>query len=285
VNDSNGIISNCTSQFENNSCGDQLFECAGVSTGVVLYGFATFLNAVFILPLNCWILWLARKTVVVLSSDFVILNQSVAEVIGNTSFIFLLSGAIINVKVIVLISVYLCCTLFVGRPFFQTFFCVERYLAVVHPLVYLKYMQAPRIKMSFVGLVWLLILINGWFIMDSYPRIPTFSMGIYLVMLVVCSSCSVMILWVLKRPKPGDGGKEGAYQLKRKAFIAVTLILMTLVFGYGTVSCAIVLRDQLPYHTYCVVIGLSLCSLVPNTAVQPFLYLSKIGKLPCIKRH
>jgi len=285
VNDSNDIISNCTCQFENNSSGDQLFECAGVSIGVVLYGFATFLNAVFILPLNCWILWLARKTVVVLSSDFVILNQSVAEVIGNTSFIFLLSGAIINVKVIVLISVYLCCTLFVGRPFFQTFFCVERYLAVVHPLVYLKYMQAPRIKMSFVGLVWLLILIHGWFIMDSYPRIPTFSIGIYLVMLVVCSSCSVMILWVLKRPKPGDRGKEGAYQLKRKAFIAVTLILMTLVFGYGTVSCAIVLRDQLPYHTYCVVIGLSLCSLVPNTAVQPFLYLSKIGKLPCIKRH
>ncbi len=82
-------------------------------------------------------------------------------------------------------------------------------------------------------------------------------MGMYLAMLVVCSSCSVMILWVLKRPKPGDGEKEGAHQQKRKAFVAVTVILITLVFGYGTVSCVIILRDQMSYHTCCIVLGLS----------------------------
>jgi len=96
-----------------------------------------------------------------------------------------------------------------------------------------------------------------------------------------------MILWVLKRPKPGDRGKEAGYQLKRKAFIAVTVILITLVLGYGTVSCVIVLRlrDQLPYHTYCLVLGLGWWTLLPSSAIQPFLYLSKINRLPCIKNN
>ncbi|KAK9972200.1 hypothetical protein ABG768_025523 [Culter alburnus] len=286
VNNTNDFLSNGTTQFANHSSGDPFFECADFFPGIFLTGFSSFLNVVFILPVNCWILWLARRNVGVLSSDFIILNQSVAEVIGNTSIIIFLFSVIINKKVIILISVYLCCTLIVGRPLFQTVFCVERYLAVVHPLVYLKYMKASRIKMSFVGLVWLIILIHGWFVMDSYPRIPTFYVGVFIVMLVVCTSCSVMILWVLKRPKPGEGNeKEAVYQLKRKAFVAVTVILITLVFGYGTVSCVIVLRDKVPYHTYCSVLGLSWCTLLPNTAVQPYLYLSKIGKLPCIKSH
>ncbi|KAL1271722.1 hypothetical protein QQF64_030738 [Cirrhinus molitorella] len=93
-----------------------------------------------------------------------------------------------------------------------------------------------------------------------------------------------MILRVLKRPTPGDGKeKEGAYQQKRKAFVVVTVILITLVFGYGTVASVIVLRDHLPYHTYCFALSLSWTALLPVGAVQPYLYLSKVDKLPCIR--
>ncbi|KAL1271723.1 hypothetical protein QQF64_030739 [Cirrhinus molitorella] len=176
-------------------------------------------------------------------------------------------------------------TFLVGRPLFQTVFCVERYLAVVYPLVYLKYTKNPRMKLLLVVLVWLIILVLGSFIMNSYPKMPVWlAMGLFLAMLVVCSFCSVMILWVLKRPKPGDRKeKEGAYQQKRKAFVVVTVILITLVFGYGTVALVIVLRDHLPYHTYCLVLGLGWWTLLPSAAVQPYLYLSKVDKLPCIK--
>jgi len=193
---------------------------------------------------------------------------------------FFVIGSFLNNKALILTSIFLCSTFIVGRPLFQTVFCVERYLAVVHPLVYLKYTRNTNIKLLLVVLVWLIILMVGLLIVDSYPKMPIWlCMGLYLAMLVVCSSCSVVILWVLKRPKPGDGGKEAGYQLKRKAFIAVTVILMTLVFGYGTVSCVIVLRDQLPYHTYCLVLGLSWWTLLPSAAVQPYLYLSKVDKV------
>ncbi len=285
VNNTIYFLSNCPSQYKSNSSGVQIFECMDSYPGNVLIAFFILLNVAFMLPLNCWLLWLARRTGVA-SSDLVFFNLSVAEVIGNTCIFIYLLGATLNEKVIIRVSNYMVSMLIMGRPLFQTFFCVERFLAVVHPLVYRKYIKALKLKLLFVGLVWLIILVFGWFIMDSFPKIPKFYTGLFLAMLVVCTSCSVMILWVLKRPNPdGQKGKEGAHQQKRKAFVVVTVILITLVFGYGTVSCVIILKDQLPYDTYCLLVGLSWWTLVPSALVQPYLYLSKVGMLQCVNIH
>ncbi|XP_051754361.1 uncharacterized protein LOC127515129 isoform X1 [Ctenopharyngodon idella] len=279
VNNTMDYLSNCTLQSKMNFSGDPFYECMDSYPGNILTATGLLMNTVLLLPVNCWILWLVRRTADVASSDFVILNQSVAEVINDVSFVIFVLGAFLNKKALILTAIFLCSTFLVGRPLFQTIFCVERYLAVVHPLVYLKYTKKHKIKLLLVVLVWLIILMVGLFIVDSYPKIPIWlGMGLYLAMLVVCSSCSVMILLVLKRPKPGGRGK-GAYQLKRKAFLAVTVILITLVFGYGTVSCVIVLKDQLSYHTYCSVLGLSWWTFIPSAAVQPYLYLSKVHKV------
>lgn len=284
VNSTVDCLSNCTPQFGSN-CDDPFYECMDSYPGNAFTGFYIVLNVILFLPLNCWILRLVWRSKGVVWSDFVILNQSVAEIISEIALTIFLSSSLLNKKVVVMISNYLCSTFLVGRPVFQTVFCVERYLAVVHPLVYLKYTKAPKAKVLFVGLVWLVIMMLGWHTMDSHPKLPLWLFfGIYLGTIVVCSLCSLMILWILKRPKPGDGNeKEGAYQLKRKAFVAVTVILFTLVLGYGTVSCVIILRDQLPYDIYCFALGLSWWTLLPSSAIQPYLYLSKINKLPCIK--
>lgn len=45
----------------------------------------------------------------------------------------------------------------------------------------------------------------------------------------------------------------------------------------GTVSCVIIVRDHIPYDTYCLALGLSWCTLVSSVHVQPYLYLSKVG--------
>ncbi|XP_051575322.1 uncharacterized protein LOC127453140 [Myxocyprinus asiaticus] len=284
VNSTTGFFSSCTSHSESNCSGDVFYECMDSYPSNVLTTFSVLLNAILMLPLNCWILWLARRTTGAASSDFVILNQCVAEVIGNSCIIIFVLGAMLNKKALTLISSYMCSIFTVGRPLFQTFFCVERYLAVVHPLVYLRYIKALKIKLPFVGMVWLIILIFGWVIVDSYPKMPNwFYIGLCLAMLVVCITCSAMILWVLKKPRPGDREKEGSYQLKRKAFVAITVILITLLFGYGTAACVFALRDQLPYHTYCLALSLGWWILIPSGAVQPYLYLSKIDKLPCVK--
>ncbi len=273
-------LSNSTFRFKMNFSDDPYYECMDSYPGNILPTINLLLNTVHFLPVNVWILWLVKGTAGVASSDFVILNQSVAEIINGVSLIILVFGALLNKKALILVSIFLCSTFLVGRPLFQTVFCVERYLAVVHPLVYLKHTKTLKMKLPLVVLVWLIILVLGIYFVNSYPKMPVwFAMVMYLAMLVVCSSCSVMILWVLKSPKPGDGEKDGAHQQKRKAFVVVTVILITLVFGYGTVSCVIILRDQMSYHTYCLVLGLSWWTLMPSAAVQPYLYLSKVHKV------
>ncbi|KAK9972201.1 hypothetical protein ABG768_025524 [Culter alburnus] len=285
VNITVDFLSNCTFQSGSNNSDDPFYQCMDSYPGNVITAFNIIVNIIIFLPLNCWILWLVRRNTGVTWSDFVISNQSVAEVICGIALIVFLSGTLLKKKVVTIISNYLCSTFLVGRPLFQTVFCVERYLAVVHPLVYLKYTKDHKHKVFFVGLVWLIILIFGWYTVYSYPKVPVwFFLGIYSATLVVCSSCSVMILLVLKRPKPGDGKEKAtAYQVKRKAFVAITVILITLVFGYGTVSCVVVLMDQLPYRIYCLVTSLGWWTLIPSSAIQPYLYLSKINRLPCMK--
>ncbi len=284
VNSSVDFLSNCIFLSGSNSSGDPFYECMDSYPGNVFTGFYIVVNVILFLPLNCWIMWLVWRNKGVVWSDIIILNQSVSEIICGISLTIFLPGTLLNKRVVILISNYLCSTFLVGRPLFQTIFCIERYLAVVHPLVYLKYTKALKAKVLFVGLVWLIIMMFGLYTVDSYPKLPLWMfLGINLGTLVACSSCSVMILWVLKRPKPGEGKeKEGAYQLKRKAFVVVTVILITLVFGYGTVSSVIILRDQLSYNIFCLVIGLGWWTLLPSSAIQPYLYLSKINRLPCI---
>lgn len=79
------FLSNCTFQTGSNCSGDPFYEYMDSYSGNVFTSFITLVNFVLMLPVNCWILWLVRRTAGVASSDFVILNQSVAEIISEIS--------------------------------------------------------------------------------------------------------------------------------------------------------------------------------------------------------
>ncbi len=71
------------------------------------------------------------------ASEFFNLNLSVCEIgicLGN--LVFLLSRWFLCLKLLNLFSLGLT---FTGRPLFQCLICVECYLAVVHPVTFLKY--------------------------------------------------------------------------------------------------------------------------------------------------
>ncbi len=120
VNSSVDVFSNCTFQTGSNCSGDPFYECMDSYPGNVFTGFITLVNFVLMLLVNCWILWLVRRNAGVASSDFVVLNQSVAEIISENSLCTLL-----NTKAFALTCIFLCSTFMVGRPLFQAFFCVE----------------------------------------------------------------------------------------------------------------------------------------------------------------
>ncbi len=95
-------------------------------------------NLVFGLLTHSYVLWLivmgARSKI---ASEFFILNLSVCE-IGNcvNSLFYILSKVFSCLFTLV---TFLQGLAVAGRPLFQSLMCVERYLAVVHPVTFLKY--------------------------------------------------------------------------------------------------------------------------------------------------
>ena len=61
--------------------------------------------------------------------------------------------------------------IWIGCPLFQCCVCAEHYLAVVHPVVFLKF-RPPRYRVSCSGLVWFVVVVNYVVFGIFYPHVP-----------------------------------------------------------------------------------------------------------------
>ncbi|CAJ1048243.1 uncharacterized protein LOC119481999 [Xyrichtys novacula] len=173
-----------------------------------------------------------------------------------------------------------------GETLFHDLTCVERYLAVVHPLTYrgLKTARGVRIRNVIIGCVWLLSF--GWMVNVGVLNDRTTLILILCMMvssLVVISFCSLSVLCALIRSKPGDEGrgKERVDKSKQKAFFTITVILGVLWLGILGFIVALFINTLplLNTNLQCMVLAFSSLFNLPNTLVLPLLYLHRTGKL------
>lgn len=124
----------------------------------------------------------------------------------------------------------------IEQTLFHLLTCVERYLAIVHPVTYLGLRQAGgvRIRNVTIGCVWLL-----GFGFVALLKINGLLYGISSFILLgltttVVSFCRLSVLYILIRPKPGENGKnrEQVDQSKQRAFNIITAILGTLLLRF-----------------------------------------------------
>lgn len=170
---------------------------------------------------------------------------------------------------------------------FHMLTCVELYLAVVHPVAYLRFKDSVgiRIRNISVGFAWLLLIVWGVLTFLSYSDVTMilyFSL-IGLVLMVV-SFCYISILCTLKRPGPGERAKDGdrVSQSKQRASHIITVIVVVLWLSLGGVLVYDVLlnlgvmngADDISQPW-------SLWFSVPGSLVLPLLFLQRAGKLPC----
>ena len=177
---------------------------------------------------------------------------------------------------------------FYGESFFHLLTCLERYLAVVHPVTYLGLRKARgvRIRNITIGCVWLISLAWMGITYVYYPILPTIP---YFCPLVVClvaiSFCSLSILRVLIRPGPGDGGrdKKRVDQSKEKAFITITTIMGVLWLWFIALLVSTVLNTTplLGHSVDCIISTSVLWFSLPSSSVLPLLYLHRAGILSC----
>ena len=100
-----------------------------------------------------------------------------------------------------------------GRLLFQACICLERYLAVVHPVVFLRY-KPLRYRLACSGLVWMLTLgvCTTSMVLQKSVKVVFLFAAMIMLAVGVMLYCCLSVLVALKRPGPGEGerGREEA---------------------------------------------------------------------------
>ncbi|XP_034535234.1 somatostatin receptor type 5-like [Notolabrus celidotus] len=168
-----------------------------------------------------------------------------------------------------------------GKALFHLLTCVERYLAVVHPIAYLGLRQAGRARIAYISIacVWLLSLVCvpvTFHIEYLAINIVAFIyLGFYLI---IISYCSVSVLCVLKRPGPGGvGGNRD--QSKQRAFYTIVVIMGVLMLRFGGNLIYNVIYVLHGAGDQCVLLTFMFWLDMPSNLVLPLLFLHRAGKL------
>ncbi|XP_051734817.1 chemokine XC receptor 1-like [Ctenopharyngodon idella] len=240
----------------------------------------------FGLPTHSYIIWLiVTGTGSGIASEFLNLNLSVCE-IGNS----------INAVIVLLSyfsSLFKILTNFVeglgvtGRPLFQCLMCFERYLAVVHPVTFLKY-KPLRYRVICCSVAWIITLGSCLF---CYFTLVSLNMEAYvwffttelLLFLSIQLFCLVAVLRALKQSGPGERKREREKEnhTKKRAFhliliTTVNMIIQNVPFTITGFSIILTKQDLLD-----VWFPAFLCYVLSGF-VQPVLYLQRTGKLFCL---
>ncbi|XP_036378116.1 P2Y purinoceptor 1-like [Megalops cyprinoides] len=162
-------------------------------------------------------------------------------------------------------------------PLFLTCICLDRYVAVVHPIVFTG-IRDNKIRVAFSLLVWALALayalsksIVG---VDSTTSIFT---GLILSAFIIMVFCNLSIIWVLRKSVVG---KEEMHPMKKKAFRMVSIILAIIVFNYLPPVALFPFTAHysfLAFKCQISVIAFSIMDL--SCSIEPLLYMSKMEKM------
>ncbi|XP_042609889.1 C-C chemokine receptor type 8-like [Cyprinus carpio] len=236
---------------------------------------------------HCYVIWLiitgAGSGVAL---EFFNLNLSVCE-IGICIFCFLDTMAIWfpNLKIV---SNFIQGQGITGRSLFLCLMCVERYLAVVHPVTFLKY-KPLRYRVICCIVVWILTLgscLYTMFILMALNTVAhTWSFTLqFLLFFSIQLFCLVAVLRALKQSGPGERAreKEEENNMKRKAFHLILITSVNTIFLNVPFIILALYRVVTKQQSLELRIAALFCYTLGGF-VQPVLYLHRIGKLSCLR--
>lgn len=164
--------------------------------------------------------------------------------------------------------------------------CVEHYVAVLHPVMYLESKKPRNIRIRNISLVcfWVLLIGGSLSAQDVHMESASLFVTAMLILglqVIFVAFCNISILCSITRPEPGDvhQGRRNVGLRKKRAFYTVTAImgaLLTRFFGiFLQVVCLLWMNKN------CFISSLFLGFGLPSCLVQPLLFLYRAGKLGC----
>lgn len=269
---------------------DTIFNlCFYSKPGNYVFTAFTLATVVFVLPLlTCTLyVWLQRRwqqhSASTSQSDCLIFHMAVMEIILVFSAVSFCVGFHIDVFRLMMVSSQLFFISICGQMNFHSFACVERYVAVVHPIAY-THPKKGIIKDAIIFCVWLLALSKTILIVlnDLTFYIIVYFMQLILSFMII-SFCSFAVLRVLKQPGVGGEVKERVDQSKQRVFNTIMTIMITLLFrtGGNLVCISLYATEHISLDKQCLLVDLMFWFGLPSSMAPPLLFLRRAGKLPC----
>ncbi|XP_078020887.1 uncharacterized protein LOC144459928, partial [Epinephelus lanceolatus] len=218
-------------------------------------------------------------------SDIFTYHMVAVELVGLLGCILSCCGVFWEHLDVFTVGYYLWAFTWYGEMFFHILTCVERYLAVVHPVTYLSLRgeRGIRIRNISIGCVWLICVgATGLVTLEDIAILWDFCLLGF--SLIIMSFCSLSVLCVLIRPGPGEqgGDTERVDESKRRAFYTIVAILGVLLLRCcGNMMWAALIA--LEKSDECAVMLGDIWFNVPSSLVLPLLFLHRAGKLLCCK--
>ncbi|KAM8899869.1 uncharacterized protein AB9W97_010092 isoform 1-T1 [Spinachia spinachia] len=269
-----------------------LQKCFSGPAGTISTIAITVCSLLLVLPLCVYVVYLGlkqrhqrRSGTAASHSDVFTYNMVAVELMNIAGYLLCCGGVLTGVPVMVPMGICLLSVYYFGQQLFHTLTCVERYVAVVHPVAYLRLrsQKGATARDVSIGCVWLLCFAN----ISLLPCADSNSMTILALCLevfifIVVSFCSLSVLCVLIGPGPGSGG-EGRQRVDRskmRSFYTVVVIMGLLVVRVGgtAVYSALYVSPDVGASEICSLLLASTWSTLPCSLVLPVLFLHRAGK-------
>ncbi|XP_058615188.1 hydroxycarboxylic acid receptor 2-like [Onychostoma macrolepis] len=273
-------MNNSTVNFTSSETSNSTTQSTGLVDNLKLCVFS--INLLFGLPTHSYVIWLIiRGTGSGVASEFFNLNLSVCEIVYSLNCVFYIVS--ICLPGITVLPLFLVGLAFTGRPLFQCLICVERYLAVVHPVTFLKY-KPLRYRVICSTAAWSVTL-GSCFLCLYRSQIHTQFLSVnFLLALSIQLFCLVAVLRALKQSGPGERGRkrEEENHMKRRAFLIILINTVTMTIIYVPFAIAGLVTILTNQNIYAIWITGMICYVLAGF-VHPVLYLHRAGKLSCLR--
>ncbi|KAM7376894.1 hypothetical protein PAMA_013593 [Pampus argenteus] len=282
-----------SSSVSNSSIYSLDIPCFNSSENMLVFAVFTIIRAFLVLPLFILSLYLGyqqwrqqRSFSKTSHSDIFTYHLAAIEMIWALSCFCFVCGLSTDNADITKVGFCFVTVSYSGQLYFHILTCVERYLAVVHPILYLRLRNAGgvRIRNVSIGCVWLLCFGYVGISFNRFPATPIIPLSCLLASsATVVSFCSLSVLCVLLRPGPGDrvGDKVHVDQSKKRAFVTILAIMGAIWLWFVGFLVYIVLNTSSPLRVICLFNHSASLFNLPNSLVLPLLHLHRAGKISC----
>uniref|UniRef100_W5LX93 G-protein coupled receptors family 1 profile domain-containing protein n=1 Tax=Lepisosteus oculatus TaxID=7918 RepID=W5LX93_LEPOC len=236
------------------------------------------------LPANAKVLWIMLKTRADSStSDIFTANLALIDIL----FCSMITLEIINTfftiqKKIIDAMLFFWGFSEMGGPLFLTCVCVDLYLAVLHPITFMKF-RDHKWKAVCSAVAWVFTISYSTSLVTfpiKYMEI-IFPVILFSVLIVIVI-CNISILRALKESGPGS---QEVHPVKKRAFNSVLAIFMTIMTCYFPIVFAFAVKNRVSQYIFsCYIMPLPLSFMCVGRCIQPFLYMYRVGKLFFSKR-